>query len=113
MNYPKMKGEKRKWHLQVTRDVVSYDDAVTEIKKNPVEIMEQAADEGLTTSQLVNRVSPSTIVEQRRSFMGRLAQEEGLCFVESEVSAPSRVTDFTRDEVGHVIMYDYLHGSFS
>ena len=93
-----------------TRDVVSYADAVAEIKKDPVAIMEQAADNGLTTSQLVNRVSPETIVEQRRSFMGRLAQDEGLSFVQSEVSAPSPVMDFARDELGHVIMFDYLHG---
>ena len=92
-----------------TRDVITYDDLKTEFKRDPLGIMEQAADDGLTTSQLVNRVSPSTLVEQKRNVMARIIQDEGLSLFETDVSRPSRVDEFTRDPWSHVAMFDYLH----
>ena len=90
-------------------ETMSYEDLVAEFKKDSPNLMVRAADSGLNTSQLLNRMSPETMVEQERSVVARILQDENLYMNGSDYCAPSLVSDFLRSEHTHSLMYDYLH----
>ena len=74
-------------------DRISYEDLQTRLRKDPVKFMVEAADLGMDLAQYANMVSPETRLEQGRSIVTRLMEDESLYIRETDMSAPSTVGD--------------------
>ena len=72
-------------------DRKTYADFYKEFKDNPVEVMVRASDFGMDLEQYGNLVAPDTMVEQNRSIMHRIQEDEGIYVAETSMSAPSTV----------------------
>ena len=57
--------------------------------KDPVKFMVEAADLGMDLSQYGNMISPETRLEQGRSIVHRLMEDESIYIRETDMSAPS------------------------
>ena len=70
---------------------MSYEDFQKRLRTDPVKVMVEASDLGLDLGQYGNLVSPQTYLEQKRSIMSRLMQDEGIFVNNTDMSAPSTV----------------------
>lgn len=72
-------------------DRMSYADFQKRFRENPVAVMVEAADLGMDLSQYGNAISPETRLEQNRSILHRLMEDECIYVNETDMSAPSTV----------------------
>lgn len=72
-------------------DRMSYDDFIKRFRKDPVKTMVEAADLGMDLSQYGNLRSPETRVEQNRSIIHRILEDEAIYVRDTDMSAPSTV----------------------
>ena len=70
---------------------LSYDDLQKAFRADPVKFMVEAADFGMDISQYGNMISPQTRLEQGRSIVTRLMEDESIYVRETDMSAPSTV----------------------
>ena len=70
---------------------MSYEDLQKSFRSDPVKFMVEAADLGMDLSQYGNMISPETRIEQGRSIVTRLAEDESIYVRETDMSAPSTV----------------------
>lgn len=71
----------------------TYDEFLKDLRSDPVKVMVQASDWGMDLSQYGNFISPDTLVQQNRSIIHRVMQDEGIYVNHSDVSAPSTVAE--------------------
>ena len=69
----------------------TYEEFQAAFRKDPVKVMVEAADLGMDLGQYGNLVSPETRVEQGRSILTRLMEDEMMFIRETDMSAPSTV----------------------
>ena len=74
-------------------DRKNYEDFQKEFRANPVKVMVEAADLGMDLGQYGNLIAPETRIEQNRSIMSRLMEDESIYVRETDMSAPSVVSD--------------------
>ena len=74
-------------------DRKSYEDFQKEFRANPVKVMVEAADLGMDLAQYGNMIAPETRLEQNRSIIHRLMEDESIYVRETDMSAPSLVSD--------------------
>ena len=72
---------------------MTYEELQTAFRKDPVKFMVEAADLGMDLSQYGNLISPFTRIEQGRSIITRLMEDESIYIRETDMSAPSTVAD--------------------
>ena len=72
---------------------MSYADLQTAFRKDPVKMMVEASDLGMDLAQYGNMISPETYLEQNRSVVHRLMEDECIYIRETDLSAPSTVAE--------------------
>ena len=72
---------------------MSYDDLQKRFRSDPVKVMVEAADLGMDLSQYGNMISPETRIDQGRSIVTRLMEDESIYVRETDMSAPSTVAE--------------------
>lgn len=72
---------------------VSYEDFLKRLREDPVKLMVEAADLGMDISQYGNLISPSTRVEQNRSIINRVMDDERMYVRQTDMSAPCTVEE--------------------
>ena len=72
---------------------MSYDDLQKAFRTDPVKIMVEASDLGMDLAQYGNMISPDTFLEQKRSIVHRLMEDECIYVRETDMSAPSTVAE--------------------
>ena len=70
-----------------------YDDFRKRFLSDPVKVMVEAADLGMDLSQYGNLISPDTRLEQQRSIVHRLMEDECIYVNPTDMSAPSTVVE--------------------
>ena len=60
-------------------------------REDPVKVMVESADLGMDLGQYGNMISPETRLEQQRSIVSRLMEDEAIYIRETDMSAPSTV----------------------
>ena len=71
----------------------SYDDFKKRFLADPVKVLVEAADLGMDLSQYGNLISPDTRLEQQRSIVHRLMEDECMYVNPTDMSAPSTVAE--------------------
>ena len=74
-------------------DRLPYEDWLRRLREDPVALMVEASDVGMDLSQHGNFVSPQTRVEQGRSIINRAMEDEGIYARQTDMSAPSTVSE--------------------
>ena len=72
-------------------DRMSYEDFLKRLRERTVEVLVDASDLGLDLSQYGNLISPQTRLEQGRSIINRVMEDEGIYVRSTDMSAPSTV----------------------
>ena len=89
-----IKDYKKLTHEDVRNlDRESYEDFQKRFRADPVKVMVEAADLGMDLSQYGNLRSPSTRIEQNRSIVHRLCEDEAIYLRDTDMSASTPVTD--------------------
>ena len=74
-------------------DRLSYEDFQKLLRADPVKVMIEAADVGMTLEQYGNMRAPCTMVEQNRSITTRLMEDESMYVNATDMSAPVTVDE--------------------
>ena len=74
-------------------DRMSYADFRKAYVEDPVKVMIEAADLGMDLAQYGNLRAPDTIIEQNRSIINRLMQDEQMYVANTDMSAPATVDE--------------------
>ena len=69
-------------------DRMSYEDFQKQLRSDPVKTMIEASDLGMNLEQYGNLRAPDTMVEQGRSIMARLMEDESMYVRSTDMSAP-------------------------
>ena len=79
------------------------------LREDPVRVMLEASDLGMSLEQYANLRSPETFVKQRRSVISRVMEEDGLFAQDSDLSAASPVDQFMDNGYRQAILYSILN----
>lgn len=81
-----------------------YADFKKRLDTDPVKVMLEASDLGLDVEQYGNLISPETLVNQKRSIMHRVCEDEGIFVNRTDVSAPSTVAQCLENPLGQMVL---------
>lgn len=92
-----------------------YADLKKQVSSDPVSILRAAGKARMSMSQYCNAVTPDIFLEEKRSVLSRMREEEGLFTRSSEISRASTIDDFIteRGELGQVLLYDVLYRAYN
>ena len=94
-------------------DRLPYDEFKSELKADPVKVMVEASDLGMDLEQYGNLRSPVTRVEQGRSVVNRLLEDESIYVKETSMSAPSTVSECLDGGHRQALLYHVLTRAWS
>ena len=87
----------------------SYEDFAKRLRTDPVRVMLEAADLGMTLEQYANFRSPETLIKQRRSVISRVMEEDGCFAVDSRISASAPVEQMMDGGHRQAILYSIIN----
>ena len=92
---------------------MSYEDFRAKFVKDPIVVMVQAGDVGMDLAQYGNLVAPNTFVEQNRSIVNRLMEDEAMYLNNTDLTASTLVTECMTSPHKKALMFHLLSRSWS
>ena len=85
-----------------------YDIFAKRLKSDPVRVMLEASDLGMSLEQYANFRAPDTFINQRRSVISRVMEDDGLFAQDSALSASAPVDQFMDNGYRQAILYTII-----
>ena len=86
-----------------------YDVFAKRLRSDPVRVMLEASDLGMSLEQYANFRAPDTLMTQNRSVISRVMEEDGLFAQDSVLSASAPVDQFMDNGYRQAILYSILN----
>ena len=90
----------------------TYAEFSARLRSKPVEVMIEASDIGMSLEQYGNFRCPEVLINQRRSVISRIMEEDALFVQDSRISASSEVHTFMDGGHRQAILFSVLNGAW-
>lgn len=86
-----------------------YADFVKRLRDDSIRVMLEASDLGMSLEQYANFRAPKTFIEQKRSIISRVMEEDGLFTQDSAISASAEVHQFMDGGYRQAVLYSIVN----